>query len=268
MAARPRCLVNRVIIVASHRRSGTHLMLDSLRANAPDVDPTFMTLERIEPAHAKHLPPTEFDRRLRLLRGIVLVKTHTLPDARAWQSREAGEYAMRLLAVAPAIYVHRDGRDVLVSLYHYMRSYSTDVEWQPFGDFIRARQNAPGAPALSRPAYWQHHVLEWLKSQPRALAGFSSMQTDFEPTLRDIADRLDLRLRPTLSPITLDARGGWANAVRSVLMRRFGVGGGRRSTAIRPRAGGSGGWRAAFDAEDLAFFESQAAEAMRTLGYG
>jgi hypothetical protein len=260
--------VNRVIVVASHRRSGTHLMLDSLRANAPDVHPAFMTLERIEPSHAKHLPPDEFDRRLRSRRGIVLVKTHALPDARDWQSREAGEYAMRLLAGAPAIYVHRDGRDVLVSLYHYMASYSADTARRPFGEFIRARQNAPDAPALSRPAYWQHHALTWLRSEPRALAAFALMQTDFETTLRGVADRLDLRLRPTLSQVTLDARGGWANAMRRILLRRFGAGGGRRSTAIRPRAGGSGGWRAAFDAEDVAFFESEAAEALRTLGYG
>ena len=260
--------MNRVIVVASHRRSGTHLMLDSLRANAPDVHPAFMTLERIEPSHPKHLPLAEFDRTLRSRAGVVLVKTHALPDARDWQSPEAGEYATRLLAAASAVYVHRDGRDVLVSLYHYMASYSADVARVPVGDFIRARLNAPDAPALSRPGYWQHHALTWLRSEPRVLAPFASLQTDFETTLRGVADRLDLRLRPTLSQVSLDARGGWANAIRRVLLRRFSIGGGRRSTAIRPRAGGSGGWRAAFGADDLAFFESQAAEAMRTLGYG
>lgn len=260
--------MNRVIIVASHRRSGTHLVLDSLRANAPDVHPAFMTLERIDPSHPNHLPLAAFDRTLRSRKGIVLVKTHALPDARDWQSSEAGDYATHLLAGASTVYVHRDGRDVLVSLYHYMASYSPDVASVPFGDFIRARRNAPDAPAISRPGYWQHHALTWLRSEPEALAPFASLQTDFETTLRAVADRLDLRLRPTLRQVSLDERGGWANAVRRVLLRRFGIGGGRRSTAIRPRAGGSGGWRAAFGAEDLAFFESEAAEAMDTLGYG
>ena len=39
------------------------------------------------------------------------------------------------------------------------------------------------------------------------------------------------------------------------------------STAIRPRTGGSGGWQAAFGDGDLAYFESEASEAMRRLGY-
>jgi hypothetical protein len=40
-----------------------------------------------------------------------------------------------------------------------------------------------------------------------------------------------------------------------------------RSTAIQPRVGISGGWRASFDAADLAWFETQATEAMTVLGY-
>jgi Sulfotransferase domain len=258
--------VKRVIVVASHRRSGTHLTLDSLRANAPDVNARFMNLDRIEPGHRKHIPIGEFDRRLRSRDGVVLVKTHSLPDVRAWLTPEAGEYAMALLAEAPVVYVHRDGRDVLVSLYHYMASYSPDVARRPFKEFIRNQLAAPDAPALTRPAYWQHHGFAWLRAEPRALAPFGTMLTDFEGTLRTIAQQLDLRVRATVAPVPLDTDRGLARAIRR-LLHGPALGAGRRSTAIRPRGGTTGGWREAFDDDDTAFFDAEAGAALRTFGY-
>lgn len=258
--------MTRIIVVASHRRSGTHLMLDSLRANAPGVHRRFMNLDRIEPRHPEHIPIEEFDERLRSREGTVLVKTHSLPDPRAWQTPEAGRYAAELLADAPVIYAHRDGRDTLVSLYHYMASFSDDIARQPFAAFIRHQQSAPDAPALSRAAYWQHHVLTWVRAKPRALGGFAEMQADFDATLRRVAERLELPLLPTIAPVTLDADDGIGNAVKRVLGGRRRTGR-RRSTAIRPRGGSTGTWQDMFDAEDVAFFEHEAAEGMRTLGY-
>jgi hypothetical protein len=257
--------VRRVIVVASHRRSGTHLLLDSLRANAPDVNPRFMNLDRIEPSHREHIPIPEFDRRLRARDGIVLVKTHTLPDARDWKTPETADYAMTLIAGAPTIYAHRDGRDVIVSLYHYMASYRSDVAQRPFGEFLRNQLSAPDAPVLSRPGYWQHHVLAWLGAQPRALASFAALQGDFESALRNLAKRLELRVRPNPAPVTLAGDRGLARTIRRLLPRR--LRGGRRSTAIRPHGGRSGGWHEMFDADDVAFFQAEAAEAMETLGY-
>ena len=258
--------MNRVIVVASHRRSGTHLTLDSLRTNARDIHPAFMTLERLEPSHPKHLSVQEFDRRLRSRSGTVLVKTHALPEAGGWQSREAGQFAAQLLAGSPTIYVHRDGRDVLVSLYHFVRSYSPDVAGQSFAEFLRGAHSAPDAVGLSRAAYWQHHVLAWLDRGPTVTVSYEGMLADFAASVTAIADRLALDLRPTLSPVDLGARPGLAHAVMRPLLRRLGLGG-RQSTAIRPRSGGSGGWRAAFQAADLAWFEAEASEAMRRLGY-
>ena len=268
MAGRER--VNRVVIVASHRRSGTHLALDSLRVNALDLDPRFMTLERIEPRHPKHLPVGEFDRRLRSRSGTVLVKTHALPGRASWESGEAGAYAERLLEAWPSVYVHRDGRDVLVSLYHFIGSYSPNVTAQSFAEFIRAESSASDAVGISRAAYWQQHILQWLDHNPEATASFERMKADFPGAMADLASHLGLALRPSLSPVRLDERYGpgpkWQHRLRRGLSR-FGITSPARSTAIRPRSGSSGGWRAQFDAADLAWFETQAGEAMRRLGY-
>jgi hypothetical protein len=257
--------VNRVVVIASHRRSGTHLMLDSLRSNVRDVGRRFMTLERIEPSHEKHMPVAEFDRRLRSQRGVVLVKTHALPGAGAWQAQEAADYASELLATAPTIYVHRDGRDVLVSLYRFVQSYSPQVAAQSFAEFLRAKHTGPDAPGISRPAYWQRHVLAWLDRGPTTTASYERLQGEFETSLRSIADALDLGLRPALSQVRLEPRGRRIPVLHR-LQRVLGlrpVG----STAIRPQAGRVGGWRQVFDPADLAWFESEASAAMRRLGY-
>ena len=241
-------------------------MLDSLRANARGVHRRFMNLDRIEPRHPEHIRIEEFDERLRSREGTVLVKTHSLPDPRAWQTPEAGRYAAELLADAPVIYAHRDGRDTLVSLYHYMASFSADIAQQSFAAFIRHQQSAPDAPALSRAAYWQHHVLTWARAKPRALAGFGEMLADFESTLRGVAERVGLELSATVAPVGLDGGPGKGNVVRRLLGGQLRMGP-RRSTAIRPRGGATGGWRELFDADDVAFFDAEAGEAMRTLGY-
>src|SRR4029078_11960558 len=102
--------VSQIVVVASHRRSGTHLVLDLLRRNVRDAQHRFMPLERIEPTHEKHVPIVEFDRRLRSQRGVVLVKAHALPGTAVWRAPEGDAYAAALLSQAPTIYVPRARR--------------------------------------------------------------------------------------------------------------------------------------------------------------
>lgn len=257
--------MNRIVVIASHRRSGTHLILDLLRRNGLGVDPSFVTLERLDPAHPKHLTVAELDRRLQSKRGVALVKTHALPNATAWPTRETGEYASELLARWPTIYVHRDGRDVLVSLYHFIASYSAQVAEQSFGEFIRAAHTGPDASGLSRAAYWQHHVLEWLRKAPTTRASYEELRRDFAAALPAIADRVGLPLRADLSPVLLDERRHSNLIVRGaqrLLRLRHPV----SSSAIRPRAGMIGGWRAVFSETDARWFDNEAGAAMAVLG--
>ena len=261
------CRLTSVIVVASHRRSGTHLVLDSLRNNGLDVHPRFLTLERIDPAHERHLTIDQFDRRLRRNAGTVLVKTHALPGPAAWEDPVAEAYVRELLAGAPIVYVHRDGRDVLVSLYHYVATYSPLVSGQSFGEFIRAPYTAPDAMGLSRAAYWQHHVLAWLDARPTALVGYAELLAGFPTVMARLADAVGLELKPDVQPVALEPPAGpLTNLVRRV-RRASGTDRVPVSTAIRPRSGGSGGWQAAFEDGDLALFEGDASEAMRRLGY-
>jgi hypothetical protein len=96
-------------------------------------------------------------------------------------------------------------------------------------------------------------------------ASYEGLQGEFEASLRSIADRLDLRLRPALSQVRLEPRRRRIPVVDR-LLRVLGLRS-ARSTAIRPQAGRVGGWRHVFDDADLAWFEAEASEAMRRLGY-
>lgn len=259
--------MTKVVVVASHRRSGTHLVLNSLRLNALGVNPQFMTLERIDPAHERHLTVAAFDRRLRRKAGTVLVKTHALPGAAAWHDPEAHDYASALLAEAPTVYVHRDGRDVLASLYHYTASYSPRVAGLSFSEFIRDLYTAPDARGLSRAAYWQHHVLAWLDAGPTALIGYAELLETFPTAMAGLAEGVGLRLSPDVQLVALEPPATGLARLTGRVRRAMGPDRQGTSTAIRPRSGGSGGWQAAFDADDLALFEGVASEAMRRLGY-
>jgi hypothetical protein len=154
---------------------------------------------------------------------------------------------------------------VLVSLYRFVQSYSPQVAAQSFAEFLRANHTGLDAPGISRPAYWQRHVLAWLDRGPTATASYEGLQGDFEAVLRSIAERLDLGLRPVVSQVRLEPRGRRVPVLHR-LQRVLGL---RpvRSTAIRPQAGRVGGWRQVFDDADLAWFESEAAGAMGRLGY-
>ncbi len=93
--------------VSSHRRSGTHLLIDELRAHFP-VDGTFKHLEETEAA--------DFD-----AKGLVLIKTHEpFPGQKQRHFRATGhpKIAMmdRAMSDAKYVYIYRHPFPVLESL--------------------------------------------------------------------------------------------------------------------------------------------------------
>ena len=84
------------VVVASFRRSGTHLTIDSLINNASDVHSAYLNLETLNPAHKEHVSDAAFVEQLnRERRKSVIVKTHFGPSLKSngsmWlrSSREA-----------------------------------------------------------------------------------------------------------------------------------------------------------------------------------
>ena len=118
------------IVIATHRRSGTHLAIDLLRRHFPacrsgkrlgeGVDALYLNLDRL----GDHPHPIDEARALELLRRAPrpIVKTHELPDWTAG-GRSHDAFVSRLLADAEVYAVFRDGRDVLCSLHRYTRGH-------------------------------------------------------------------------------------------------------------------------------------------------
>ena len=257
----------KTIVIATHRRSGTHWTIDALRNNSPEICNGFLTLERIEASHDAPIPLDDFRLQLKGLDGRVLVKVHDLPTATYWKGEAERKFARSVLGSSPIIYVHRDGRDVMVSLYYYMQSFSEVVKGQSFSAFLRGEAALDGvATGLSRPAYWAHHAGAWL-TQPNLLAvSYGALESDYEAALRGMAVFLDVKLNRSLRTIQLPG----AQRKPFLLERirwKLGIRQKKLSSAVQPRRGKSDDWRVHFSDHDLAFFMSEAGEMMARLGY-
>ncbi|MCY4070707.1 MAG: sulfotransferase domain-containing protein [Chloroflexi bacterium] len=260
-------ICSKTVVVATHRRSGTHWTIDALRNNSPDVSETFLTLERASSHHDAPMPLPEFRGQLKTLEGRVLVKVHDLPAATFWKRDEERTFALSVLRDSPVIYVHRDGRDVMVSLYYYMKSFDEDVEKQSFSDFIRSESKLDGVDSgMSRPAYWAHHARLWLQQPNLLLVSYEALEKDYESSVREMAAFLGISARRSLRTIDLPGKSGKPSLVGRALWK-LGLRQQRLSSAVQPRRGSSGDWRNHFNNDDLAFFMAEAGEQMRRLGY-
>ncbi len=254
------------VVIATHRRSGNQWAIDALRRNSPDINDSYMGLEQIEAGHDAAMPLGSFRRQLLNLEGKVLINVHDLPAADSWTGLDERLFARTILRNSPTIYVHRDGRDVMVSLYYYMRSISETVRNQPFSRFLRGESSLAGLnTGMSRPGYWAHHVQTWLKEDALLAISYDDLEANYEATLRKMADFLNVQLNPALQPLTRAGPQDKAPALERV-RNRLGI---RRRGAQTsgPRLGMSGEWRNVFDKGDLDFFMREAGDTMRQTGY-
>jgi hypothetical protein len=254
------------LVVASHMRSGTHLTIDLIRRNASCVSARYLNLDRLMPDHGEPIGLADFERELARRGELPVLKTHA-PAAAGWfpPAEPRSARAAALLAGAKVVYVVRDGRDVLVSLYHYMRRYSERVRAQSFETFLRDRddffQACPDFAGLDRVGAWARHVEGWLE-QPRAVVvRYEDLLARLEPTLRDALARLGLEAPDVIRGVALPAglpRRVLRRVLAPVLPRRV-------STAIAPRRGVVGDASRHFSARDERFFRDRAGALLERL---
>lgn len=257
------------LIVASHMRSGTHLTIDLLRRNLAQASSRYLNLDRLMPGdgHGAPLGLAEFERELSGLGACPLLKTHT-PAGPGWfgADDERSPRADALLASSRILYVVRDGRDVLVSLYYYMRHYSERVREQSFERFLRDRddffQTCPGFEGLDRISAWARHVEGWL-AEPRAtVIRYEDLISRRETCLRRALERLELPAPERIEPVPVPA-GLPRRLLRRVIAPIFPR---RVSTAILPRRGVIGDAARHFTQRDEALFRDRAGAVLERLG--
>ena len=106
-------------------------------------------------------------------------------------SQEEKEFVENLLENSKVIYVYRDGRDVLVSLYHYIRGFREDLP--EFSDFIRMPNDFdPYYRSVNRVEYWKEHVEGWLgrSNLDIVTVSYEQLHADYVSTIRELSDSL------------------------------------------------------------------------------
>jgi hypothetical protein len=259
------------LFVISHRRSGTHWTLDALRHNSPDVAEDFVSLWWLLPGHSKSVAFDEFRSRVEGDR-LVLVKTHTLPapDHLA-VFPEVHRWLKDLLQTSRKVYVYRNGMDVMVSLYHFVRSRDATARDMTFSEFLRSLNKfdlPPGQePWESRPAHWARHVREWLARDDVVPVRYEDMHASFAETVRDTCARLGLAVNPTLRRIALPSPAARPAALSPVArLIRWLRPARQLSSACMPRAGKTNSHRAMMSDADREWFMAEAGQTLSRHG--
>ncbi|MFG0306600.1 MAG: sulfotransferase [Phycisphaerales bacterium JB040] len=258
---------HRPVLVVSHERSGTHLLIDTLRRNFPACrarprlganphDVLYCSVDRLADDHPR---PITVERAGRVLARAPrpLLKSHATP---AFEGFAPGPRAWLEAALGSGVvlWIVRDGRAVMPA-YHLHRRAVDPATPAGLSEFLRA----PVAGVVP-PARWARHAEAWRERSrvdPRVHAvRFEDLLADPRGELERLADALGEPARPA-DPI-LPPRGAspW-NARLARLTGRL------RSTNLVERAPRPPKWREAFTRDDRADFDRHAGDTLIRLGY-
>ncbi|MCI4626119.1 MAG: sulfotransferase domain-containing protein, partial [Candidatus Magnetoovum sp. WYHC-5] len=180
-----------------------------------------------------------------------VIKTHSLPEP-AYYKR--------------AIYIYRDGRDSVLSYYHFNRRFNNYKG--TFLDFLKTEDNflaslgTSGAPCRS----WAEHVQAWMASK----LPFPVHYVKYEKLKKDTF----LELSQILAFLNLE-RADWQirQAIESAdfsLLKKnemAKVGALKDENMFFFRSGKAGQWREYFTEEHINIFKKEAYETLLTLSY-
>jgi len=253
------------IIVGSHRRSGTHMLIDTIRMNfAPararrafGVNPHFwayLNIDRLNPENKVPITPDGVDATLaRATRPVI--KSHNFPDMREVRP-EHQAYARALVERCSRLYVVRDPRSTMCSYWVYRRGFDPSTA-DNIHDFIRQTERD----GLTRTQAWTEHASAWIDFPGTLTLRFEDIIKQTATALDSIADHTAMQRdqRDRLLP----ARG--AKRWQLWLGRVFGP---VESTNI---IGGEGErppkWQQVLSREDCELIQLHCGPLMRKLGY-
>jgi hypothetical protein len=248
------------VVVVSHMRAGTHLTLDLLRRNVPTLAARYRNLDELVRGHRSFVSLAVFRERLAAEPGVPILKSHATPGLEQFASDpEVHAYVSGLLARSRVVYVQRDGRDVLVSLYHFTRSFDREAARQSFAEFLRSEDryfdSCPAMAGLDRVSAWRRHVELWLAQPGVCRVNYRDLVREPEAALRRLAGQLGLSVAEPFEAVGLPRRDLWSRIVRRALQLADPR---QASTAIQPGPGRLGDGVRWFTREDEAYFAERA----------
>lgn len=253
-------IAERHIIVISHRRSGTHLTIDTIRNNFEKyAQLEYYNIDRIfhPTTHKKYITFNELKNEL--AKGPRVLKTHLLPNFDIYANDAEKEFLSKLLKKSKKIYVVRDGKDVMVSLFNYMKIFDPKIRSIGFSEFLRTdnefdRTRRP----MSRPKFWRFHITEWLKhlEEESLVLRFKEIKQNYVTTLDRISEFIGVPRNKKLIDIRRTKQvDGIEKLTSRFKVRKYKCG--KNITSIAFRQGNIGEGKQEFSEADLEFFESE-----------
>jgi len=250
------------IMIASHRRSGTHLMLDLIRRHFPSsrvrlkpfesTHNLYVNVDRLKHDHHAPLSRDAFIGQIRRCPAMC-VKSHAPPGFPELDDRDIVES----LVNGRVVHVVRDGRSVLSSWRHY-ESERVDAAREGMGVFLRS----PAFGFPDRPTSWVEHTRAWMAVPGVLRLSFEDVVRDTRAVLERIGSYLGqppTRKEPLLPPRLGGRAKRFAARLRGVT---------ESTTLPGPATGRVPKWHEALTSRaDRAFIEDRAGDLLRELGY-
>jgi len=252
------------VLVVSHRRSGTHLTIDAIRNNfhvfSNGGEVADLTLDN----YTERKNKGDFSKLRQLALKVsdksCVYKAHTNVNVELYFGRsfdvEDG-FIKKLFDSSKIIYVYRDGRDVMTSLYHYQKQFSETVKQQSFSEFLRGINTTDRYSyndELSRVGYWAHHVSNWLERREILPLCFDDIKVNFRESLSRISSYIDVEPNSNIIDVTMEKSEQGIVRDKSALR-----------SSVSFRKGISGDWKNEFTSDDLDYFYSEVSKVSPTL---
>ena len=247
------------ILVISHRRSGTHLTIDAIQNNFPFLKKGYLNLDYLKKNLKKSMSLEKFKKELE--KGPRIIKTHLYNDIDIFFDRDPQvvEFVRNLLKDNKKIYIKRDGREVMISLYFYMQSYLREIRKKSFSDFIRMKNGFDFKFDMNRIEFWKYHIDSWKNEKDVLFINFSDLKNNYQETLQKIAFHINFFKLVEVKNVfqntkneKLDLMAEIRNFFRKQYLRFFKN---IKLTSIQFRSGNSGGYKKFFNNNDLIFYD-------------
>ena len=218
--------------------------------NFKDVTHGYLNLHRLLPFHNDHLNVDEFRKRLQN-KKVRILKTHSDGDFSIFrQFPHVYDFFMKeIFSASKIIYVKRDGRDTLNSLFYYLRSMG--INYPTFSEFLRSKNNFDNIfPDLNRVEFLKSNHESWAKVEEKLSLNYSDLARDYSDVIRRISSFLGIEHIKPIKNVELTKYNKIDLGLRRIFPVLF------KTTAVLPREGRIGGWVKNFSNDDLNFYES------------
>ncbi len=189
-------------IIFSHRRSGTHLLIDTLINNF-NLSKDYLNLDLLNKRHQDNISIEHFQRKISERQ---VFKSHALGNLKDYFDKKVYQdfLSSDILNQSKLIYIYRDGRDVLVSLYTYMQSFNPKIRDIPFSQFIKMENNFDSTTydgEKNRIEFWKFHVNSWLAKKDVLFISFVELRYNYNKTVSKLGDYLNLTPRQPIKSV-------------------------------------------------------------------